>query len=172
MNVKDNQPKLFKALQHVVEQTQPLSSTQTEERSRGRLERRLVGIFLPSAVIPLPRQWKNIQRIICVERHVEHHDKITDTTHYYISSVEDNRASFFGECIRGHWSIENRLHYVKDVNLHEDTSGIKNPEAASNLSLLRNMAINIIRQNNFESIKAGAIFFASNVKKLLKIIAT
>ena len=153
MNVKENQPKLFETLQHVVEQTQPLSSTQMEERSRGRLERRQVGIFLPSAIIPLPRQWENIQRIICVERHVEYHDKITDTTHYYISSVEDERASFFGECIRGHWSIENRLHYVKDVNLHEDTSGIKNPDAASNLSLLRNIAINIIRRNDFESIK-------------------
>lgn len=135
------------------------------------MESRQVRIFLPSPVIPLPSQWKNVQRIICVQRHVEHHDKITDTTHYYISSVADDRAVFFGQGIRGHWSIENRLHYVKDVNLHEDTSGIKNPDAASNLSLLRNIAINIIRQNDFESIKDGAIFFISNVKKLLKIIA-
>jgi predicted transposase YbfD/YdcC len=158
-------------LHQVTEQTQPLSSTQTEERSRGRLERRQVHIFLPSPVIPLPKKWENVQRIICVQRQVEHKNEITDTTHYYMSSIEDDRAVFFANGIRGHWSIENRLHYVKDVNLHEDTSGIKNPDAASNLSLLRNIAINIIRQNDFESIKDGAIFFISNVKKLLKIIA-
>lgn len=155
----------------MAEHTQPLSSSQTEERSRGRLERRQVDIFLPSTVIPLPKKWENVQRIICVQRQVEYKNEITNTTHYYISSIEDDRAVFFSNGIRGHWSIENRLHYVKDVNLHEDTSGIKNPAAASNLSLLRNMAINIIRQNDFESIKDGAIFFISNVKKLLKIIA-
>jgi hypothetical protein len=67
-----------------------------------------------------------------------------------------------------YWLIENQLHYVKDVNLHEDTSGILNPVAASHLSILRNIAINVARQNCCESIKGAAIFFASNIKNYCK----
>lgn len=133
---------------------------------------RQVSVFLPLPTIPLPQGWETIQRIICVKRHFEQHKAITNTTHYYVSSVQCDQAQFFAAGIRGHWSIENRLHYVKDVNLHEDTSGIKHLGAASNLSLLRNIAINVVRQSGFQSIKYGAIFFTSNVKKLLKITRT
>jgi predicted transposase YbfD/YdcC len=141
-----------------------------EEKNRGRLERRTVSVFVPSSLFPLPKEWESVQRIIRVNREFQSKNTLEKNTSYYISSVSDDRADFFGNGIRGHWSIENRLHYVKDVNLHEDTSGIKNSVAASNLSILKNMAINIVRQNHGQSIKNGAIFFASNVKKLLKIV--
>jgi predicted transposase YbfD/YdcC len=172
VKVKANQPTLLEALQQTVGQTTPLSSIQTEERNRGRLEKRHVDIFSPSAVIPLPAGWTSIQRIICVRREFQHQDVSHSSVSYSISSVLNNQADFFAEGIRGHGFIENKLHYVKDVTMHEDTSGIKNPVAASNLSLLKNIAINIARQNYFESIKGAAIFFACNVKKLLQIIRT
>jgi hypothetical protein len=55
VKVKANQPTLLEALQQTVGQTTPLSSVQTEEKNRGRLEKRHVDIFSPSSTIPLPK---------------------------------------------------------------------------------------------------------------------
>lgn len=74
--------------------------------------------------------------------------------------------------IRGHWSIENRLHWVKDVIQHEDDSRIRKGNGIETLSILKNMAINICRECGFDSIKAAAIHFASNVKELLEYFRT
>jgi predicted transposase YbfD/YdcC len=155
-----------------VSQMTPLSSIQTEEKSRGRLEKRHGDIFSPSSTVPLPKEWTSIQRIISVRREVKYQDSLHSSASDYISSLSSDSADFFAEGIRGHWLIENQLHYVKDVNMHEDTSRIKNPMAASNLSILKNIAINVARQNCCKSIKDAAIFFSCNVKKLLKIIRT
>ncbi len=56
--------------------------------------------------------------------------------------------------------------------MHEDKSGIKNVIAASNISIFRNIAINILRENDFNSIKDASIYFAGNVKELFNIIRT
>ena len=172
VKVKANQPTLLAALQQTVEQATPLSSIQTEEKSRGRLEKRHVAIFLPSSTLPLPKEWTSVQRIISVRREFKYQEGLHSSASDYISSVSSDSANFFADGTRGHWLIENQLHYVKDVNLHEDTSGILNLVAASNLSILRNIAINVARQSCCKSIKGAAIFFASNIKKLLKIIRT
>ena len=74
--------------------------------------------------------------------------------------------------IRGHWSIENRLHWVKDVRQHEDSSRISKGNGVETLSLLKNIAINLCREDGFDSIKAAAIHFASNVKELLDYFRT
>jgi predicted transposase YbfD/YdcC len=172
VKVKANQPTLLEALQQTVSQTTPLSSMQTEEKNRGRLEKRHVDVFSPSSTIPLPKEWTSIQRIISVRREFKYQDGLHSSASYYISSVSSDSADFFADGIRGHWLIENQLHYVKDVNMHEDTSGIKNLVAASNLSILKNIAINVARKNCYKSIKGAAILVACNIKKLLKIIRT
>jgi predicted transposase YbfD/YdcC len=172
VKVKANQPTLLEALQQTVEQTTPLSSMQTEEKNRGRLEKRHIDIFSPSSTIPLPEKWTSVQRIISVRREFKYQEGLHSSVSYFISSVSNDSADFFAGGIRGHWLIENQLHYVKDVNMHEDTSGIKNLVAASNLSILKNIAINIARQNCCKSIKGAATFFACNIKKLLQIIRT
>lgn len=160
VSVKNNQPKLWAALQQITQQTTPVSSIEMQEKNRGRLEQRTVSVFVPSSSFSLPEGWENVERIISVKREFKSKKSLEKNTSYYISSVKDDRADFFGNGIRGHWSIENRLHYVKDVNFHEDTSGIKNPVTASNFSILKNMAINIVRQNHGQSIKNGMIFLA------------
>lgn len=141
-----------------------------KEKNRGRLENREISVFLPYHKIPLPKGWRKIERIIYIRREFMYKNKCHKSESYYISSISDNRADVFRDGIRGHWLIENQLHYVKDVNLHEDTSGIRNVVAASNLSILRNIAINIARQNHFKSMKDAAVIFSSNIKRLLKII--
>ena len=89
-----------------------------------------------------------------------------------ISSLASDDAEMFAEGIRGHWSVENRLHYVKDVIQHEDDSGIKKGNGIETLSILKNTAINISRELGFDSIKGAGIHFASNVKELMEYFRT
>ena len=70
---------------------------------------------------------------------------------YYISSLS-GYASFFAAKIRGHWSIENKLHWVKDVLFAEDDWPRSQFQAATNVSVLRTMALNIFRFLGFFSV--------------------
>lgn len=89
-----------------------------------------------------------------------------------ISSLASDDAELFAKGIRGHWSVENRLHWVKDVIQHEDESGIKKGNGIEALSILKNMAINVSRELGFDSIKGASIHFASNIKELMEYFRT
>jgi len=170
VKVKNNQPNLLKALKNIVENSEPADICKSAEKNRGRTEHREVSVYYPLSGIP--DGWTELNRIIYVERRFETPEKLHQSRSYYISSVKSDDAEYFAAGIRGHWHIENRLHYVKDVIMGEDTSGIKNVNAAASLSVFRNMAVNIVRGNGFDSVKNASIYFAGNIKKLLKIMRT
>jgi len=73
-------------------------------------------------------------------------EKISIETRYFISSLEDD-AQKLAKAIRGHWSIENSLHWVLDVSFDEDSSRIRKDNAPANFAFLRHIAVNIIGQN-------------------------
>jgi predicted transposase YbfD/YdcC len=164
IQVKGNQPTLFQAIKEAFESQPPLSSITHDEQSRGRHERRTVSVLIPSGEVA--DGWKGLHRVIHVERRGTREGKETLAHHYYISSLCADDAEMFARGIRGHWSIENRLHWVKDVIQHEDDSGIKKGNGVETLSILKNVAINISRELGFDSIKGATIHFASNVKEL------
>jgi predicted transposase YbfD/YdcC len=87
-------------------------------------------------------------------------------THYYILSRPFSDAGQVGRLIRAHWSIENRLHYVKDVTMGEDKNRIAHPQAAKNVSLLKNMALNLARQRGYTGLKRAIDLNAHNIKQL------
>lgn len=57
--------------------------------------------------------------------------------------------------VRGHWSIENRVHYVRDVTFDEDRSRIRTGDAPRVLATLRNAAIALIRLAGFTNVPSG-----------------
>ena len=165
IQVKGNQPTLWRTLTKVVTTQQPLSRSVQIERSRGRHEQRTTTVFQPPAAFI--DEWNGVHRFIHVEHRVVRDGHETCTDHYYISSVHSDEAECFAKGIRGHWSIENRLHWVKDVIQHEDDARIKKGNGIETLSVLKNVAITLCRGLGFDSIKGAAIHFASNVKELL-----
>lgn len=56
---------------------------------------------------------------------------------------------------RGHWGIENRLHYVRDVSLGEDASHIRTGNAPQAMAAIRNLVLNVLRQAGVKNIAAG-----------------
>lgn len=169
VKVKANQPSLLSSIKEIIETSSSLSSFTEEQTKRGRKEKRITKIYLPTSKIP--DGWYGLNRIIQVERNFESKKAFHQTQSFYISSLLTNDAAIFSKGIRGHWLIENRLHWVKDVILKEDTTRHKSGNAAKNMSIIRNIAINIIRENGYESAKYATLFFASNVKELFKIIS-
>lgn len=64
---------------------------------------------------------------------------------YYISSLE-NDAKVFAQAVRNHWSIKNGLHWVLDVAFQEDESRARIGNSQANLSLVRHIALNLLKQ--------------------------
>lgn len=130
----------------------------------------------------LQKTWTNLQRFISVEKRVSQKGKAntkqakqvitTESISYRISDVTSLSAKEFAQGIRGHWGIENRTHWVKDVNFKEDNNGIKNDNGAVNMAIFNTISLNYLRQNIDDSIKNAQIIFGQNVKELFLIIRT
>jgi predicted transposase YbfD/YdcC len=151
--VKKNQRKLHKCLENLAENTIPLSHELSEDKSHGRHINREVSVFsVPETIQAL---WKGSQKFIQVKRSgIRGKNKPYQETAYYLSSCLEN-SQVFGEKIRGHWGIENQLHWVKDVVFQEDNSPIHHFQSMTNLSVLSTIAMNLYRFLGFLSITTG-----------------
>ena len=170
IQVKGNQKNLLKACKQICCEEKFKDNFESQENSHGRYEIRNIEVFIPTEIIP--DGWIELNKIISVERLTELKGKVSYSKSYYISSLKSDDAKIFAKGIREHWSIENRLHWVKDVRQNEDKARIKNGNGIKTLSILKNIAINICREIGYDSIKAAQIYFASNVKELIKKIRT
>jgi predicted transposase YbfD/YdcC len=157
--VKGNQPTLLDAVQHAGAQAEPLSQARQVDHARNRIERREVKVFAAAPLLatsPVETDWSAlIKAVIQVHRNTDCFDTRTGTwklrteTAYYIAT-EVQPAEVFAKLIRGHWGVENRNHYVRDVTLREDASRIRrNPGI---FARLRSFTLNILRKNNITNV--------------------
>lgn len=149
----------------------PLSYFEEHEKAHGRDTSWYVSVYNAlnheKAV-----EWKNLSRFIHVHRISKHKDKQVHSDRLYISDLYHSDAEFFHNGIRGHWGIENKLHYVKDVIHQEDDNQIRLDNGPVNAAVLSTIAMNIHRKNGNESIKYGQIKFRARVKELFKLLRT
>ena len=90
---------------------------------------------------------------------------------YSISDLPVSKwSNFFGEYVRNHWLIENSLHYIKDVTQGEDKSKIRTVYQAQNISTLKNIALNIFREQWYENIAQAIRLIAHNIKLMHKLL--
>ena len=93
----------------------------------------------------------------------------TEETAYFISSKQSN-AFVYNEGIRLHWAIENSLHYVKDVTLKEDASRIRTGNAPQNISTIKNISINILRNNQYNNMAQAMRLVANDIPLIKSMI--
>jgi predicted transposase YbfD/YdcC len=164
IQVKGNQASLFARLQSRAMEDKPIDVEQSREKNRGRLEHRQVKLFeAPTGWQP---EYAGVSCFVALRRWGLREGKYYNKTHYYILSRPMQDARQAGQLIRDYWSIENRLHYVKDVTMKEDTNGIAHKQGAKNISLLKNIALNLIRQRGYKCIKTAIHFHAHDIKRL------
>lgn len=91
--------------------------------------------------------WSSLKQIAMVHSRVEQGAKVYEQRRYYLSS----RVLGAAEClsaVRGHWQIENSVHWVMDVSFGEDSCRIRSRHGAENMSLLRRLAMNLLRSQS------------------------
>lgn len=157
--LKGNQPALFESTQKVLAKAlgNELDEGQVDcfvssEKAHGREEKRIYVTTNLLDEVEEKEKWKNLTTLGVVESH-RTIDGVTTLSHrYYISSLELT-AEQFSQCVRGHWGIENSLHWVLDVAFGEDACRIQDRNAAENFATLRRFALNMLRQD--KSVKVG-----------------
>lgn len=140
------------------------SRFQTSEQGHGRTEERhyYMGEIDQDADFALRRLlWAGLRSggLVVSTRTVG--GKTTQQRRYYISSLSAD-ARQLANAVRGHWEIENKVHWVLDVVFAEDQSRVRNGAGAANFAALRQIALNLLRQEqtrnlslNRKRLKAG-----------------
>jgi predicted transposase YbfD/YdcC len=146
--VKDNQPTLRAAVERVVGAAceadfigVAMDGAEATEDAHGRHEERYVTVI--SDPEGIPADWPDVAAVVEVDRERDVGGKRTVTTHYYLSSYAGTAAEF-GRWVRGHWGIENGLHWVLDVVFREDDSRVRAGHAGENLAMVRRAAVALL----------------------------
>lgn len=113
--------------------------------------------------------WCDLATVISVDRQGTRRGKPYAEHMFYISS-RLMQARAFAEVIRGHWQIENGLHWVKDAVLEEDACTTHTGNAPQNLALLRSLTVTLYRLRGHYSIKNALRRFAHDIPAILKLL--
>lgn len=93
-------------------------------------------------------------------------------TSFYITSLSPQRAGpeELADLVRGHWGIENRVHWVRDVTFDEDRSQIRTGNAPRTMATLRNIAISVLRLAGHTNIAKGIRKMSRNLTQALQLL--
>lgn len=177
--VKSNQPTLLAALESFFDTASEHDFTKqgcrcknTTERSRGRDETRQYVIApLPKSLKQLNEQWAGLKSIGRVLSVINRDGKETIEARYYICST-GAKVTQFATASRGHWSIENSLHWVLDVVFHEDDSQLNLGHSPENFGFLRRFVISLLKRDTSKgSLRGKRKRAAWSTKFLEKVLA-
>ena len=119
-------------------------------------------------------RWPAVQQVLrrqC-ERVILKTGEVTHAVSYALTSVaaEDATPDELAALWRGHWTIENRRHYVRDVTLGEDACQMHTGHAPQALAALRNALISRLRRLGWRNIAAGLRHYSASVQDALQFI--
>ena len=161
LQVKENQPtlaaKLARAMDEaILDQFKSLDSDCFEETDagHGRIEQRKLWVCWDAKELlgDLAGEWPGLRALIAVERTRQStggngQPKTSTQRHYYISSLNKRtKAKRLAGYVRGHWSIENNLHWQLDISFREDERRNRKGNGAENLSRLTRAALNLLKR--------------------------
>jgi len=144
--LKSNQGKLCKAVEDAFTETReaPLGGL-TFEQKRGRIEARTYHVLSADDVSKAFPQWPELKTLGMSMSFRQQQGKAPELTYrYHISSAPLSEKQL-AEAVRSHWAVENSLHWVLDVSMGEDDCQIHQNHGAENWSMLRHLALNMLR---------------------------
>lgn len=152
--VAENQPTLFAQLDALDWTDAPIAHTMTD-RGHGRIERRTIQV-LPA---PTNLRFPHVAQVILIERAVYdlHGTQVSAVAVLGITSLTAKQASpaQIAGLVRGHWSIEDGSHHVRDVSWQEDNSQVRTGNGPAVMAALRSFAIGFLRLIGYTNIAQG-----------------
>lgn len=161
LSVKENQGHLFEDIQYLFEvdvahgYEREHSYFKTVNKGHGRIETRECWAVDREEYLGLIRQreqWIGLKSIVRLVSHRQIGEEVKVQTRYFISSLPANAKTIL-KAKRNHWKIENQVHWVLDIAFREDQSRVRHDHAAENLAVLRQMALNLLK--NEKTAKGG-----------------
>lgn len=164
LQVKGNQPHLERELVQVFDECRrndPYAAAhdyaEETDKGHGRREKRRCWMTTDVAWLPGRELWPNLSSFACVESVRTRGSTVQTDRRYFISSVEKCDAARMLQRVRGHWGIENRLHWCLDVTFGEDQRRIRRGHAAENFSRLSRIALNLLKAAPATRAKARSV---------------
>jgi predicted transposase YbfD/YdcC len=151
--VKANQERLLNDIQETVGRAldnelpaAKVRQSTTTDRGHGRVEKRSCIVITDLSGIRDRKQWPKLRAVgMCFrERIID--GVTTEEANYFIGSRAMG-ARRYGAALRDHWGIENQLHWQLDVSFREDDSRVENPHGATNLAMIRKLALGLHKQH-------------------------
>ena len=176
MAVKENQPELYEDLSFLLQPELPWEEkrpqAETIDLEHGRIEsRRLTVMSLPETY---RINWPGAQQIMKIERKsvMKKDGYQRQENAYAITSLSAEQASpdKLLALVRGHWSIENRSHWVRDVSMGEDLCQVRTGNTPQILAALRNSVIGLLRFKSVKNIAAEFRRLAAQPADALSLI--
>ena len=171
--VKGNQPALQRAVHAAFDRAGEAGfagcdMAATEGGGHGRHEERYVTVIRDPE--GLPAEWAGVGAVVMVGREREVKGRNASTTHFYLTSLRTSAKKLAGY-VRGHWGVENGLHWCLDVSFAEDANRTQNTNAGANLGVIRRVAASLLKQDAGRgSIKDKRLNAALDPKYLLRAL--
>lgn len=171
ITIKGNQPNLLKVATELAESSIAIDTNYHDECLHGRKTTRQVKVYpIPPELLP---DWAGAKSLIEVNRYgtrpqgKKSRRQIVDydERHFYLSSLNCSAAEF-AEAIRGHWSIENQLHWVKDVTLNEDNCIHTGGFSPANWAMVRQFLVSIARQLDCRTLPEALRLMANQLQMI------
>ena len=155
---KGNQPTILEEIELTFNDAQAKSfkgfdadNYETTEKAHGRIERRIY-YSIEADELPSQKEWTGMKSIGMVIRERTEKEKTTKEVQYYISSCEID-AKVLAKATRGHWGVENNLHWTLDVIFREDKLRYRERTGAQNLSVIRKIILGALGRD--KTLKCG-----------------
>jgi predicted transposase YbfD/YdcC len=155
LTVKRNQPSLHAQLTALPWKQVPVAD-EGRGRGHGRAERRTLKVTAVAAGLLFPHATQAVQ-VVRRRRPLNGGKRWSTETVYAITSLDATQAhpADLADIIRGHWAIEDRLHWIRDVVFDEDRSQIRTANGPRIMASLRNLAITVLRLSGADNIAAA-----------------
>jgi predicted transposase YbfD/YdcC len=168
ITVKQNQPTLYQTIESTTQTQAAISHASILDCSHGRTVDRQIGVF--AAPAELLTKWIGLKSVIMVHRTgTRSAEKPFTETVYYLSS-QSLSADNYMTLIRGHWAIENRLHWVKDVTFHEDYPSRSGGHAPVNWAILFSWIVTLVRRSHIRTVPQALRLWANQVESVFSFL--
>jgi DDE_Tnp_1-associated/Transposase DDE domain len=181
LTVKQNTPALWAELDALDWASVPVRHA-TEEKGHGRRERRTIQVT--DAPAHIRKRFPHARQAALIERYVTRTVRVKKGRRWVRKTVKSAVAVFIitsldareaapahlAGYVRGQWTIENKVHYVRDVTYREDASRVRTGSRPRIMATLRNLAIGLIRQAGYTKIAATIRKIKYNTALLLAIL--